>query len=214
MDMKKWIYLLLMLMLCACSRSMYYAYEDKNVYATLEVKTKKKLFSPCVGDLIYRGYAKKDSLSNLENISFFYMEVYGFTPIDKIYDIQTYSFGKYLHKDDTLPRFYTCLSGLKSGSLVSYVSYQSRGDSILLLEKHEEEANKDFCYQRIGLNWFPNYFVRIDKIDYTKFNVPELKHKYLRDPMHRNAPHYDKKWEDKQKKKAKKEERRKEKQKE
>ena len=46
--------------------------------------------------------------------------------------------------------------------------------------------------------------MRIDKIDYSKFNVPEVKYKYLKDPMHRNAPRYDKKWEDEQKRKEKK----------
>jgi len=89
-----------------------------------------------------------------------------------------------------------------------YVVYKQTRDS-LLVDYLRHDLNNEFCFSEQGIDWFPPYFVRVNKIDYSKFNVPEVKYKYLKDPLHRNAPRYDKKWEDEQKKKAKKEKKRK-----
>ncbi|WP_338790949.1 hypothetical protein [Bernardetia sp. MNP-M8] len=95
-----------------------------------------------------------------------------------------------------------------NNDIAYYAVYNVIEDSLLVRNIYSLE--KEFCFVEQGIDWFPPYFVRVKKINYAKFNVPEVKHKYLRDPLHPNSPRYDKKWEDKQKKKAKKEERRKE----
>ena len=92
---------------------------------------------------------------------------------------------------------------------IYYVTYTNKRDS-LVVDYIRSSSDNSHCFSRQGIDWFPSYFVRVKKIDYSKFNVPEVKYKYLKNPEHRNAPHYNNKWENEQKKKAKKEEKRKE----
>ncbi|MGG6231130.1 hypothetical protein [Tenacibaculum sp. SDUM215027] len=38
------------------------------------------------------------------------------------------------------------------------------------------------CLKDNNIDWFPEYMVKVDKIDYDKFNLPKVKKKYLKNP--------------------------------
>ena len=222
------VYSLLFLLSSSCSRSMYYAYEGEHSYCTIEAIPKRKLWwllGRRFDQVIYRATSKehydttrimneylnwkerrskkKDNIYiYIKNSSFFY-DIYEEIAVEGSFDFF------YIERNN-LYRYDFCLA--LSEDVPNYALYITKKDS--LLADYIDYLDEQHCFTQQGIDWFPPYFVRVKKIDYSKFNVPEVKYKYLKNPRHRNAPRYDKKWEDEQKKKANKEERRKEREKE
>ena len=204
---------------------MYYAYEDEQSYCTIEAISKRKLwylFGLRSDQVIYRA-ASKEHYDTTEVVNKpihwrerqskkrdnIYIYIYNrslFYDVDEEVTIGD-SFDFHYIERNSVYRYNFCLPSYDNGG--NYATYTNNEDS-LIVDYIRYDLDKQHCFSRQGINWFPSYFVRVKKIDYSKFNVPEVKYKYLKNPEHRTAPHYNNKWENEQKKKAKKEEKRKE----
>lgn len=75
------------------------------------------------------------------------------------------------------------LQDVNSDELLIYNKISS--DSIVLIgESTESEFIKNgSCFSDNNINWFPPYFTKVKKIDYKKFNLPQIEDKYLKDPI-------------------------------
>ncbi|WP_064968110.1 hypothetical protein [Tenacibaculum ovolyticum] len=158
------IFLLIIACLSSCSKSVYYAYKDENKYATIEVTKKNELFYRAIYDNNYiyiysfLSYKKDNSIFYLKdpNIMFWKREEH-----DE-FDLCFFS-GK--NEDFVLYE--------KQGSQNMWKLSRSISDNLLLNEP---------CLKENNIDWFPEYMVKVDKIDYEKFNLPHIKKKYLKNP--------------------------------
>ncbi|WP_338815802.1 hypothetical protein V9L05_22670 (plasmid) [Bernardetia sp. Wsw4-3y2] len=218
------LYILLLLLFCSsCSKKMYYAYEDEHSYCTIEATPKQKLwwmFGRRFDQVIYRAASKEhydttevsnkylsweDRYSKKKDNIYMYIKNSNYNIEKKVY-IDTYFDFLYIQRNYVY-RYDFCLPSHDNSA--NYATYTNAKDS-LIVDYIRYDLDTQYCFSHQGIDWFPPYFVRVKKIDYAKFNVPEVKYKYLKNPEHRNAPFYNDKWEDEQKKNAKKEEKRKE----
>ncbi len=162
-----------LLLITSCSRSIYYAYQRGDIYATLEL-TKRN-------DIIYR------TKSDLYNNNYLYIDAINLKERNE----------KYVSIGESFTLSYININGeykacfpLITENLIwsSYITYKKKSDSLSLLWTPEikKKLLKEPCFKETGITWFPPYLKRIKKIDYKKFKLP-YKKKYLRtmNPKHR-----------------------------
>ncbi len=176
-------FILISLTTISCSRSVYYAYQKGDTYATLEL-TKGN-------NLIYR--AKSDDFYYNENSNFKKYLYITSLNIDKQED-NFLSIGEnftMLYLNNIEEEGYNgCISKRTKDFLWnSYIRYEKKSlDSLSLLWTPEikKKLLKEPCFKKTGITWFPPYLKKIKKIDYKKFKLP-YKKKYLRtmNPKHR-----------------------------
>ncbi|SHJ02739.1 hypothetical protein SAMN04488096_10723 [Mesonia phycicola] len=168
--MKKLILLSFTLLLFSCSKSIYYEYSNNGKYATLEIKNKILA--------IYR--------SNSGN--FIYTESALFQrPTDTTSEISfSLPFWMY-YIDEDQEKFNICSFKRKSAEddfkVITYAEINK--DSIVSVSKSDRKyfIDNGTCFKEKNINWFPPYFTKVKKIDYKKFNLPQIENKYLKDPI-------------------------------
>ena len=64
----------------------------------------------------------------------------------------------------------------------SILFYNIKKDSLNRYGSNDSLNIKFPCLKDNNINWFPKNMVKVDKIDYDKFNLPHIKKKYLKDP--------------------------------
>lgn len=182
--MKKLFLLVFFFSLLSCSKSIYYAYYEKDInhpsYCTLEI-TKKK-------EIIYRASSYEYSSQSypFDNLYIYiYSDKYA-TNIDENY----YSFVSggtsdivYI-KNEFKPKFssfFLFFDYYKPGYSISY--FRDGNDTIFSTARNDFEylKTKGIGFKEHGIKWFPPYMVKVDKIDYTKFKK-SVQHMNLKDP--------------------------------
>ncbi|HEX8575732.1 MAG TPA: hypothetical protein VF677_05515 [Flavobacterium sp.] len=179
--MKNSILLLSACLFFSCGKSVYYAYEFSNElndyysYCTLEI-TKNK-------EIIYRASSYKYHHVYPHNNIYVYIysnkEAAG---ISKNY----YNFGA------TISDLWTIKYGdnLKMQGGFIYFDYPSdssisyrieENDTIVCTTNDFEYLKKGYGYKENGILWFPEYMVKVDKIDYNKF-YKSIRHLNLKNP--------------------------------
>lgn len=199
--MKKMFTLLIIIVFCSsCSKSIFYEYfsNEKNqgyYYATVEITPKK--------EIIYRGLAHSEYNSNRTNkgrVKYIYL--YGKNDVNPLnddyfsfYSKDFYYIKSVLDKDRYgfenkvdycfFPEQYWFSDDENiDGNLFFY--FNKKKDSIHLINR-KSDLEKNPCFKNEAINWLPEYLIKVDAIDYTKFrNLDDIKEKYLKDP--RKAP--------------------------
>ncbi|WP_338790943.1 hypothetical protein [Bernardetia sp. MNP-M8] len=220
--MKTIVLLFLLLVVSACSRGTYYAYEDEHSYCTIELKSERNFLKYIPPYIIYRAtsdlhydttvlentyVSDTDRYKKKKNVSFLFIENEN-SHRDSLALIGSFFMMYYIPQNIT-HRFRFCTSINKDGSMTTtkYVLYKIQGDSLIAFTSSDfelEDLNKEHCFERKGIDWFPPYLIKTNKIEYEKFKIKDVKKKFLRNPQLRNAPFYDSEWEKKRKKQEKK----------
>lgn len=156
---------ILIVFFTSCTKSIYFAYNKDTTYCTIEVTGKD--------EILYRGNYS----------TFIFLESVNFSSINKKDNTGYISFVApgwltYKVKGDNL--FNLCPSNNMEQITYKLVSEdsielicQSCVDSILL---------SDPCFLNNGIDWFPPFMKKVEKIDYEKFGLPNIKKKYLMNP--------------------------------
>ena len=165
------LYIVTLLFLSSCSRSIYYAFEEKGTYCTLEEKKN--------GEVIYRAVSKEHY--NIESSGFKeYLYVHSPNSANTIYIGIGTGFVFRFVQNIKLDIEDMCFSKSEYIPNKSLVHYSREGkDSLDLLTNLKTELAKEPCFAEHKITWFPPYLKKIKKIDYKKFNLP-LKEKYLK----------------------------------
>ncbi len=169
MKLKPIIYIIALLFLSSCSRSIYYAFEEKGTYCTLEEKKN--------GTVIYRAVSKEHYKKSSSSIN--YLHIYSNNDPDSLYlgigNVFTFSF---LRKSKEI-----CMSSYKLSPFENFINYTKRYDndslSLLMYSDKKKTILKEPCFAEHKITWFPPYLKKVKKIDYKKFNLP-LKEKYIK----------------------------------
>jgi len=76
--------------------------------------------------------------------------------------------------------FYDILD--KKGSEITYIAREKDSLDLLWTPNIKRDLLKEACYKENNITWFPPYLKRVKKIDYKKFNLPQIKTKHLKHP--------------------------------
>ena len=180
--MKKPILLLLTFLLFSCGKSVYYAYKFSDPinrhysYCTLEI-TKKK-------EVIYRASSDEYLVypNNLHSYICIYSDKYAAEISKEYYDFGTTTSElwtveiednpkmafNFIHFDD--PFYFAILYEI-----------QQENDTIVCNPSYHERLKKGYGYKENSILWFPEYMVKVDKIDYNKF-YKSARHLNLKNP--------------------------------
>ena len=171
MNLKPIVYIVALLFLSSCSRSIYYAFEEEGTYCTLEEKKN--------GDAIYRAVSKKHYFTERSGFQE-YLYIYSPSSSKKSYLGIGDNFllveitNAERHEGDM------CTSSVEINEYDNFIHYSKKNrDSLGLLTNLKTELAKEPCFIKHKITWFPPYLKKVKKIDYKKFNLP-LKEKYLK----------------------------------
>lgn len=179
--MKKAIFLIVLIfVLSSCASSIYYAYEQKGDYCTLEV-TKQD-------DVIYRAFSENYAVPNYDfpnaNNIYIYIKSHdenheNSVSIDDFFEL-------YFIKINS-DKFNYCGGFEEIGApyletLITYSKETKDGLDLLWYPKIKEKLIMQDCTRENAITWFPPYMKRIKKIDYKKFNLPQIEIKHLKNP--------------------------------
>ena len=177
--MKKLFLILICISLLSCGKSVYYVYDqseykDHYSYCTLEITRKN--------EIIYRAASYK----------YWYLSY----PVSNVF-LYLYS-NKY--ETDVTEKYYRFVApsadisyvknGYKSKFNHFFITFDEPEKSIYYSRKSNDTiyGTTDFDYiknvysfKEHGINWFPPYMVKVDKIDYTKFGS-KIQHLNLKNP--------------------------------
>ncbi|WP_438710670.1 hypothetical protein ACSTS3_18120 [Aquimarina muelleri] len=166
------LYIVTLLFLSSCSRSIYYAFEKEGTYCTLEEKKN--------GTVIYRAVSKeKYNIHSSGLIEYLYIE-----SIDSSNDFFAGISGSFFLKlinSIEVKSEEICFSNIEL-SIDEFIVHYSKinKDSLdFLSDNLDVRLQKNNCFAKHKITWFPPYLKKIKKIDYKKFNLP-LKKKYLK----------------------------------
>lgn len=171
--MKKVFFLVtISLLFISCNKKLYYEYYNEGNYATLEIIDN---FS-----VIYR--------SKSNNSNFIYISsVVRYETNDTVSHIDIFSTYWLDFIENGQDKYDLCGFDYKppNDAINSFITYRIiNNDSLVSIS----EANRNkflengSCFVENNVNWLPPYFTRVKKIDYKKFNLPQIKDKYLKDP--------------------------------
>lgn len=167
--MKKLILLIsVTLLLISCNKSIYYEYLSNGKYATFEIQNNNIA--------VYRSnsnnyiYTKSTTILNKVDSTISFSLPYSMYYFEK--DQEKFNLCGFKHK--TNEDKYMLITYLKSNE-----------DSIISISKADRNRflKNGSCFVENNVNWFPPYFTRVKKIDYKKFNLPQIEDKYLKDPI-------------------------------
>ena len=182
--MKKLIVLLLIVnSLLSCGQSVYYEFIDSNHYATFEITNKNSSIyrSSNATEDAYVSYIYVESgpwLSNSKSSS-----AIGIARPAWLYFIKNketkFDLCGFVYESD----FPLGIQDVNSNELLIYNKVSN--DSIVLVGKSKENVflKHASCFEDNNIDWLPPYFTRVKKIDYKKFNLPQIEDKYLKDPI-------------------------------
>lgn len=64
----------------------------------------------------------------------------------------------------------------------SILFYQQKRDSLIRYGTNDSLKTKFPCLKDNNISWFPEHLIKVDKIEYEKFNLGSIKKKYLKKP--------------------------------
>jgi hypothetical protein len=185
--MKKIILITVFFSFISCGKSIYYAYEDigKNYsgesyiksYCTIEVTRKK--------EVIYRATSSNYWMNDYKKSNkFVYLYSYNDDDFPNI-DNESFSFSNILlemyYIKNHPPNYRIGFVKNIYPSKV-YIDFIKKGKDSLKSEYYLNDLPKENSFEEAGINWFPPYMVKIDKIDYLKF-PKEIQHMNLKNPL-------------------------------
>ena len=159
----------LLFILTSCHRSTYYAYVEPNMYITVEL-TKSN-------NVILRGGANLNYPQDIKFLHIFSSQ----TALDNSYIGIGKNFA--LHYINNSLETVPCFSFKDINIDNLYLDYSHITKDSLVLIKHSQKNIlflNEPCFEKTGLTWFPPYLKKVKKIDYDKFNLPNIKKKYLK----------------------------------
>lgn len=167
--MKKLILLSFILLLFSCSKSIYYEYSNNEKYAILEIENNNiAIYRSTGAKFIYIESAKIFTTTDAKNYIEF-SSPYWMYLIEKNENEFNLCGFEYKIREDKY-------------RLVSYQKINE--DSIVSISKlnRDQFLKNGSCFTENNIDWLPPYFTRVKKIDYKKFNLPQIEDKYLKDP--------------------------------
>ncbi|WP_438710669.1 hypothetical protein ACSTS3_18115 [Aquimarina muelleri] len=170
MKPKPIVYIVAFLFLSSCSRSIYYAFEEKGTYCTLEEKKN--------GTVIYRAVSKEHYKKSSSSIN--YLHIYSpYSSYELYTGIGNNFFLTYIQNNELKDKK-ICRDTFVPAPYQNFLHYLKKNeDSLKLLSDIENDLKNQSCFAEHKITWFPPYLKKIKKIDYKKFNLP-LKEKYLK----------------------------------
>ena len=172
MKPKPIVYIVALLFLSSCSRSIYYAFEEEGTYCTLEEKKN--------GTVIYRAISKEHYTESSTMKEYIHIESYNSSHEDYTGIGMSFILRYINHVDSHNIGICTTTDNYSLTDNYIHYSKSEHTDSIPFLKgKYLEEIEKEPCFTEHKITWFPPYLKKVKKIDYKKFNLP-LKEKYLK----------------------------------
>ncbi|WP_438710668.1 hypothetical protein ACSTS3_18110 [Aquimarina muelleri] len=172
MKIKPMVYIVAFLFLSSCSRSIYYAFEEKGTYCTFEVNKK---------EIIYRAVSEKHyKLNSYPTKDYVYINSFNHWYEHTKPEIGKGALVYYLKKIESYTPYMCNTSTSLQNDADNFLFYSKteNTDSLELILKKELVKNEK-CFTEHKITWFPPYLKKVKKIDYKKFNLP-LKKKYLK----------------------------------
>lgn len=169
--MKKLILLSIIILSFSCNRSIYYEYSNNGSYATLEIKDEFfAIYRSNTNNFIYTKsaaiYRMADSIEYIDITSPYWL----------------------LYIDRNKEKFDQCGFDHKivdDAYNLKLTYKKTNEDSIVSISKlnRDQFLENGSCFTENKIDWLPPYFTRVKKIDYTKFNLPQIEDKYLKNPI-------------------------------
>lgn len=168
---------------CSCSSNksaIYYSYEDDNKYCTIEVND---------GVPIYRAVNKvtnKDSL----NYKFIYFKsnMISWSPLQDIYSI-LFNDVIFLESDSSFFQKKSLKVKDSPNSYSNSLDFEYNNGYYFFKNSGFLHITEQTLINLIGKeDWLPPYFKKVNKIDYSKFSMFNVKKKYLKNPEKKGAP--------------------------
>lgn len=169
-----------LIFLNSCAPGTYYAYynADDEVYCTIEVDRN--------GISTYRGI-RFPKYSDWSFKRFIYMKsrkknIEGYLDLRDIFAIY--------HTDENDDYFDSSHLFFESDSCIlnNRLSYWLVGDSAYSLSSVCILERPEFLKVNRGSDWLPPYFIKVDKIDYSKFSMFKVRKRYLKNPERKWTP--------------------------
>lgn len=177
--MKGIILLLGIFIFSSCAKSNYYAYENResNSYCTIEVTRQKEFIYRASSSNYWNKGSKKSNkfiyMSSMKNIDF--------TKINNDDVSFLNNFLEIYYINNFPPRY-------KFGAIENtfpnkiYINFLKKDNDSLKSEYYIKDLPKQNSLDEAGVNWFPPYMLKVNKINYLKF-PKEIQHMNLKDPL-------------------------------